>query len=41
MTNTNYGKLGVGYTLGNLKDRATALESQVTTEISDCKAGDS
>ena len=32
MTNTNYGKLGVGLTLGQLKDRATALETGVANE---------
>lgn len=40
MTNTNYGKLGVGYTLGNLKDRATTLEGGLVSEIADRKAGD-
>ena len=33
MTNTNYGKLGVGLTLGQLKDRATALEGGLANEI--------
>lgn len=33
MTNTNYGKLGVGLTLGQLKDRATALESGAAVEL--------
>ena len=33
MTNTNYGKLGVGLTLGQLKDRATALESSYAIEL--------
>ena len=41
MTSTNYGKLGVGSTLGNLKDRATSLESGLSTEIADRKSGDS
>ena len=41
MTNTNYGKLGVGYTLGELKGRATTLESGLATEITDRKSGDS
>jgi len=40
MTNTNYGKLGVGATLGNLKDRATTLETGLVSEIADRKAGD-
>jgi hypothetical protein len=40
MTNTNYGKLGVGATLGNLKDRATSVETKLVTEIADRKAGD-
>ena len=41
MTNTNYGKLGVGSTLGNLKDRATALEGALSTETADRKSADS
>jgi len=40
MTNTNYGKLGVGATLGNLKDRATTLETGLVSEISSRTAGD-
>jgi hypothetical protein len=40
MTNTNHGKLGVGYTLGNLKDRTTTLEGGLVSEIADRKAGD-
>ena len=41
MTNTSYGKLGVGSTLGNLKDRATALEGALSTETADRKSADS
>ena len=40
MTNTNHGKLGVGATLSNLKDRTTTLETGLVSEISSRSAGD-
>jgi hypothetical protein len=40
MTNTNHGKLGVGATLSNLKDRATTLETGLVSEISSRTSGD-
>lgn len=40
MTNTNHGKLGVGATLSNLKDRTTTLETGLVSEISSRTAGD-